>query len=102
MDMNFILNAVGLARLFLGQFAEAAEISRRAIHYSARVDVTYWIRIPALAHLGRLEEAREAVKILRELEPNASISGFEEQVPFRDPENRKILLDGFRLAGLPE
>jgi adenylate cyclase len=102
MGMNFVLNALGLARLFLGQFADAAEISSRALHHTTQVDVTYWVRIPALAHLGRLEEAAEAAKALLELEPNASISGFEQQIPFRDPANRKILVDGFRLAGMPE
>ncbi len=102
MEMHFILNALGMAHLFLGQFDDAAEISARSLDHDAGVDVTYWIRIPACAHTGQLEEAAKATATLLKIDPNASILGFKKQIPFRDPKNMKIIVDGFRLAGLPE
>ena len=102
MEMHFILNVMGMAYLFLRRFDEAAEISARSLDYDDGVDVVYWIRTPACAHLGQSEDVAKAVSALLNAAPNFSISGFRKQVPFRNPEHMQIIVDGFRLAGLPE
>ena len=48
------------------------------------------------------EGAEKAVGKLLELEPEACISGFRQQLPFKNPEHLQILLEGFQKAGLPQ
>lgn len=102
MEKHFVFNVLGMAHLLLGKFDDAAEISARAIDHDPGLDVAYWIRIPACAHAGQMDEAAKAVATLLKIEPNVSISGFEKQIPFKNPNDMRTIVDGFRLAGLPE
>ena len=45
--------------------------------------VTYWGLSVAYAHLGRMDEAREAVRKILELTPHATVAGLAAG-PFRD------------------
>jgi TolB-like protein len=102
LEMHFIFNVLAGAHLFLEQFSEAAEAAAQSLDHYTELDVSYWLRIPACAHLGEDQEVAIAAAKLLELEPNFSVSGFANQVPFRNPNHMKIVLDGFRMAGLPE
>ncbi len=55
----------------------------------------------ALAHLGRLDEAREAVSEYLRLEPDHTIAD-ASKVPAKNPEHLERFVEGLRLAGLPE
>ena len=57
----------------------------------------------ALVACDRTQKAREAARILLELEPDYCVSIYAgTQRPFRDPELRKMAIDGLRRAGIPE
>ena len=53
------------------------------------------------AHLGRIEEAREEMRVVLALRPDFTIAGFGDD-RMRSPERRKLWIDGMRLAGMPE
>ena len=101
-QIHFVLNTLAIANLISSRFLEAAEIAARSARHYPDHDVTYWILIPAYSHTGRIEEAEKAVEKLLELEPEACISGFRQQLPFKNPEHLQILLEGFQKAGLPQ
>ena len=56
----------------------------------------------ALAHLGRIEEARETLDRMKSVRPDASIDTVRNSMIFSDLEDEERYLDGLRRAGLPE
>ncbi len=65
----------------------------------------YWphaVLAAALAHAGRIDEARvSAQEAMREL-PDLSLSYLKKTLPTKDPGGLDPYLDGLRMAGLPE
>ena len=51
---------------------------------------------------GHLEEAREAMRHLRQIDPTLRISNLKDRHPIRRPEHLARFADGLRQAGLPE
>jgi len=56
----------------------------------------------ANALTGNLEKAREALARLRHVHPDLRLSGIKNWLPYRRSEDIEIMIQGFRLAGLPE
>ena len=52
--------------------------------------------------MGRIEEARAAVKAALEQKPDLSLSYLKKTVPTKHPGGLDPYLDGLRKAGLPE
>ena len=67
--------------------------SRRCKHAPTFL-VTYRFLASCYAHMGRLDEAREIVRRLREITPVVMPS----VIPYRNPEQRELFLSGLRLA----
>jgi adenylate cyclase len=62
----------------------------------------YRIRAAALAHLGRIDEARAAIGEVLRLVPDDTVRGLRDRNGFIDTPSNRRFLDGLRLAGLPE
>ncbi len=81
---------------------EAAELAQKAV----RLRVTQWpgyaCLASALGHLGRIEDAKKAMKELKDAQPQATVSFVKESAPVTDAGYVDHLLDGLRKAGLPE
>ena len=90
------------AHLFLGNHEEAAELSQKAVRLHGTQWPGYAYLASALGHLGRLEDAKEAMKELKDAQPQAAISFVKEYMPITDADCMDHLLDGLRKAGLPE
>jgi len=58
-------------------------------------------RLSALGHLGRLAEAKQAAKRLRELSPGFTVARYLSIHPIRDAAYRKRSAEILRLTGLP-
>ena len=56
----------------------------------------------SLAHLGRLDEARAAVRQLLSISPRDSLRQISAAFPAKYPERLEIFVGGLRKAGLPE
>ena len=90
----FALNGIGQAHFFDRKFDDTLEkllIARPAIPIHA---ATYRFLASCYAHMGRLDDAREIVKRLREITPVV----VPDAAQYRNPEHRQLFLSGLRLA----
>jgi adenylate cyclase len=85
---------LGAAHFFTRRFDEAAAILLAALQRAPDYAVTYRYLAACYAHMGRLDEAGDIVKRLREITPVVLPS----VVPFRKEEDRELFLSGLRLA----
>jgi hypothetical protein len=96
----------GLANIALieGDFEQALERARAAVLDDLNHDFLDWIMISALAHLGRMDEAQRALGSYLARVPGMTVSRFRMNygVVHRDAERSDVLVEGLRLAGLPE
>ncbi|HKN30886.1 MAG TPA: tetratricopeptide repeat protein [Roseiarcus sp.] len=99
--------AAGLAKFGLGSYEQAVSWFRRSIEANRNFPHTHFFLASALAQLGRLDEARPAVKAGLALNPTYAVSR-DRAVWSRvsdDPTflaGLELYLDGLRKAGAPE
>jgi TolB-like protein/DNA-binding winged helix-turn-helix (wHTH) protein len=100
--MSYFTAALGAAQFVGEQYEEALEWLRRAIHDHPGYLVAHRLLAAGLAQLDRLEEAREAVRVLlRDAAPGYTLAAAAAHNAFRGLA-RERFLDGLRRAGLPE
>jgi tetratricopeptide (TPR) repeat protein len=95
----------GLARLYLGNDDKAVTCFRRSVETSRNHPAAQYYLAGALALLGRLEEARSALRAAMALHPDFIISRFRAGAPSDNPRflaARERLCDGMLKAGVPE
>jgi adenylate cyclase len=84
------------------RFEQAIEWAARALHDQPRMVSAMRVKVVALAHLGRLDEARAELSRVLAIDPKLAIAGFREYRPFMAPEVLELYVTGLRPAGLPE
>jgi adenylate cyclase len=98
----FYAHNIAFAHLAAQRFEQAIEWADRTLHDQPRNASAMRVKVVALAHLGRLDEARaELIRVLA-IDPKLTIAGFREFAHFFAPEVRELYVAGLRLAGLPE
>jgi adenylate cyclase len=98
----FFLTGEALALLLSGRFLESAEFARHSAATYDGWDSTYWYLAAACGHLGRIGEAQNAVAKSLALSPGMTVSRIGKAWRRSDENRLAILLDGLRLAGMPE
>jgi adenylate cyclase len=83
-----------MAYFFKRQFGEAAAKLLLSIQENPGAPTPYRALAACYAHLGRLDEARATVAKVRALTPLLTPTN----LPYRNPEDRELLLSGLRLA----
>jgi adenylate cyclase len=97
--------AAGLAFAYLtaNQYEEAMVWVDRSLRELPRFIPGIRIKVVLCAHLGRIEEAREWLKRLLELQPTLTIADYVKYAAmFMPPEVLSLQEEAFRKAGLPE
>jgi tetratricopeptide (TPR) repeat protein len=95
---------VGLAQLHLGADAEAVPWLRRCLEANRNYPIAHFLLAAALALLGSLEEARDAVRAGLALHPTFTLRRTRGRMS-DDPTFRagsKRIREGMRMAGVPE
>ena len=97
----------GIAKTHLRHWEQAVAWFRRSIEANRNFPHPHFVLGAALAQLGRLDEARSAVKAGLALDPSFTVSRFRANVATRsdDPTylaNLEPLLEGMRQAAVPE
>ena len=95
----------GFAKLQLGADQEAVARFRRSVEINQNHPRAHIYLATALAHLGRLDEARSAAQVGLALDPTFTISRFRANVPSDNPTylaGRERFYEGMRMAGIPE
>jgi hypothetical protein len=95
----------GVAKLQLGNDEEAVTWERRSIDANRNLPLAHFNLAAALAHLGRLGEARAAVRAGMALDPTFTIQRWRS-IAFSDNPTflaqRERIRDGFHKAGVPQ
>jgi predicted Zn-dependent protease len=94
------LTGMGFAFIELRRFDEAIVAGRKALRQKPSYTVPYRCLASAFAHLGRDTEAREAAAGVLKFDPAFTISAWIARS--RLSINAKLMIEGFRKAGLPE
>jgi tetratricopeptide (TPR) repeat protein len=95
----------GMAKLVISSDEEAVALLRRAIETNRNYPPAHFWLAAALAHLGRLIEARAATQAGLALNPTFTVSRQRASVPSDNLTylaQRERFLDGMRKAGVPE
>jgi TolB-like protein/class 3 adenylate cyclase len=95
----------GSAKLWAGHDEEAVARLSRSIELDPNEPMRHFYLAAALAHIGRMEEAREAARVGLELNPRFTIAWDRAARPSDHPvflESRERAHEGMRLAGVPE
>lgn len=98
------MSSAGTSNLHLAKDQEAVRWFRRAIEANRNFAFTHLSLAAALAHLGRIDEARAAAKAGLALEPSFTISRFRAGARSDNPvylAGRERIYDGMRRAGIP-
>ena len=95
----------GLAKTFLGDFEQALPWNKKSIEANRNNPWAYFYLAACLAHLGRLDEARQEVKTGLAVNPKFTIArcraGFvSDNAVFLA--QRERMIEGLRTAGVPE
>jgi len=99
------IHTLGLAKLHLGQDEDAVALFRRSIDANRNYPLNHFYSAAALAHLGRLDEARAEVKAGLALAPKYSLARFRRGAESDNPAflaQRQRMEEGMRVAGVPE
>jgi adenylate cyclase len=101
--MNFhCLFGIGCAHYMAGRCEEALFWIRRGILEHRPMAPIARVMAICLVRLGRISEAREVVRDLREEFPDLTVAKVKAIVPFRDADFVRRSAEDLRLAGLPE
>jgi TolB-like protein/Tfp pilus assembly protein PilF len=101
-DTHWQLTGIAHIRMAEGRYEEALEVAKRSLGVNAGYDATYWMLIAANAYLGRMADAQEAVRRLQEISPHVTLARIRRGQRSLDPHRIDVLIEGMRLAGLPE
>jgi hypothetical protein len=100
------MNLAAAAQSYLAADEAAACWYRRSIETNRNVaPFVHFFLAAALAHLGRMEEARASVQAGLALDPNFTLAHFQASSPTDNPTclaQRARIGEGMRKAGLPE
>jgi tetratricopeptide (TPR) repeat protein len=97
--------SLAATKLNLGAYAEAAQWARRSIEANRNLPLAHLWLAAALAQLGRLDEARQAVQPGLALAPGLTIARYRAGVQTDSPTylaQRERIIEGMRKAGVPE
>jgi tetratricopeptide (TPR) repeat protein len=97
------LGGLAHAGLVTGRYDEAATWAERSLGEHPGYAPAMRFRAAAHALAGRIEEARDAMAELRRVAPLLRLGNYGDWMPpYRNDADTRRLLDGLRLAGLPE
>jgi TolB-like protein/Flp pilus assembly protein TadD len=101
-EMALFLGAIAVAHYTAGRFAESVQYSVEAQRLRPSFQGSQRLLCASLAQVGRVDEARALLAIVRQQQPQLSIAWIRACVPYQTPELMERFLEGMRKAGLVE
>lgn len=98
----FFEHALMTAHFFQGHLLEAERLAALSLRRNPHHASTQRVRLAALGHLGRRQEARDLLSHVSAAGRPFSIGAALRRAPLRRPEDRSFYSLGLRLAGVPE
>ena len=84
-----------------GRYQEAIKLARKAAQLRPGAPHPHRVLCASLAQAGQIEEAKAALSALRQLQPDVSIAGLKQSVPYTSGPMAHFL-EGMRKAGLTD
>ncbi len=94
--------ALGASLFFRRELHDAVRFLQKGAQENPDVPPTFIFLASALAHLGRLDEAHLAMAHLLEIRPKVTATWHRRRRLYKVTEDLEFMLEGARLAGLPE
>ena len=84
----------------LGRYEAAAATSKRRILRNPETDASRVLLAASYGQLGRIDEAREAWQEALRVNPNYSLEQRRKVLPYKNPADFELVVEGLRKAGL--
>jgi len=97
---DVLLHFQALASFQLGRYEEAVELLMQRLARNAVTDVSRALLAASYGHLGRLPEARAAWQDLLRVNPDYSLEYRRKVLPYKNPADFELVMDGLRKAGI--
>ena len=91
-----------LAQFVVGHYEEVVRVADEHILLQPKWHGARLYRIASLALVGRVKDARQAVPEYLTIVPDHTISHYIRLKMLQRPDDSKRVIEGLRLAGLPE
>ena len=98
---GFFYGGLSAAQYMAGSYAEAVASAQEALRMQPGILGAHRCLCASLAQAGRMEEARAAMQMLRQLQPQLTLAWIRRSVPYTAGPMRRFL-EGMRKAGLTE
>jgi TolB-like protein/class 3 adenylate cyclase/Tfp pilus assembly protein PilF len=95
------MNGLAAAYLLSGQHAEAIAWAARTLRSNPEWAAAYRIGMACYAHFGDIETAKSLCRTAQRLDPTQRLSTMRQRMSCREADLLK-LIEGYRLAGMPE
>lgn len=96
----FVQHTLMIAHFFNRNLDEAEMLADAVFDKNPSHASALNVRLAILGHMGRIDEARHCLAMLRDIDPNVSIDRIVSRPPLR-PEDRAFYIEGLVRAGVP-
>ncbi|BAB50205.1 adenylate/guanylate cyclase domain-containing protein [Mesorhizobium japonicum] len=97
---DVLLHFQALAAFQLGRYEEAVDLLLQRLARNAVTDVSRALLAACYGHLGRFAEARAAWQEVLRLNPDYSLEYRRKVLPYKNPADFELVVDGLRKAGV--
>ncbi|PBC04619.1 adenylate/guanylate cyclase domain-containing protein [Mesorhizobium sp. WSM3860] len=97
---DVLLHFQALASFQLGRYEEAVDLLLQRLARNAVTDVSRALLAASYGHLGRFTEAREAWQEVLRVNPDYSLDYRRKVLPYKNPADFELVVDGLRKAGI--
>jgi adenylate cyclase len=98
---NMLLHILAQAHFSLGQYEVANTHLLERIRRNPDTDASRMLLAASYGHLGRIDDARSTWADLRKVNPSFSLEQRSRVLPYKDPLEFQIIVEGLAKAGLP-
>lgn len=99
---RFAYGGLAAVHVIRGEYEDAIQDAMCAQAVSPGYSGGHWNLIASSALLGRLDDARRYLARYRAIAPEVTIESIRRGQPYADPSRLVPLIEGMRIAGLPE
>ena len=93
---------MAVAHFLAGRYEDGSLWAKIAVQQNPNFVAAHRIMMACHAMAGRVEEARQAWAVARQIDPTQRISTVLKRVAFRRPQDIQRYAEAFRIAGMPE
>ncbi|MCF6113584.1 adenylate/guanylate cyclase domain-containing protein [Mesorhizobium muleiense] len=97
---DVLLHFQALASFQLGRYEQAVGLLKERLTRNPVTDVSRALLAASYGHLGRFDEARAAWQEVLRINPDYSLEYRRKVLPYNNPDDFELVVDGLRKAGL--